>query len=240
MIVVVNRSTLVTDDVVQLMVDAVDYQLRTHVASSWSCLPESVVHLGVDSGYTPRPGDGVVTLVNDQDDATELWAARQPGVRHDFVLVRPQLDNGAGLTDGAFPISVAVSHAVIEMQINPTLGLWAAYGAQTVPVEVCDPVEGESYAVMIPARGRVLVSEFVTPSWFDPNAAPLERFSINRIITKPFDRSRTGALVTMANDGSDQTSYGDQYLPWQQNLHVFEFARRARILNVRRGGPSAA
>ena len=93
-----------------------------------------------------------------EDQGGKLWGV---------VAAKPELDNGAQVTTGDWSVSSVLSHEVLEMFVDPNCNLWANDGkGSAYSFEVCDPVEAPSYAV-----NGVSVSNFVTPSWFDPLAA---------------------------------------------------------------------
>jgi hypothetical protein len=85
--------------------------------------------------------------------------------------------------------SLTASHEVIEMVIDP-------WGNRTVPggspmagqglveilVEVCDPSGGAQWAYTV---NGYLVSDFCTPSYYDPVGAPGVRYSFTGALTAP-------------------------------------------------------
>jgi hypothetical protein len=91
--------------------------------------------------------------------------------------------------------TVAVSHEILEMVIDPTL---SDFRAGYLPngrrvnflVEICDPCQSSTYTV-----NGVAVSDFVTPSYFDPNPVTAARYTFNGSITKPRTVAPYGYLV---------------------------------------------
>ena len=122
--------------------------------------------------------------------------------------------HGVHTTDHGVPFAIvlaaddwplAVSHEFIEMLVDPS-------GTKTVPgrkmqvvdgvaqdidgqvdyvLEVCDPVEDQSYAYMIDG---VLVSDFYTPRYFDDSAAADIRYSYSGKIKRPREVGPRGYL----------------------------------------------
>jgi hypothetical protein len=85
--------------------------------------------------------------------------------------------------------TLTVSHECLEMLADPSgnrtqAGNSAANGQGRVEflVEVCDPSEAVQFAY---SANGVLVSDFYTPNFFDPVAAPGVRYSFTGAITEP-------------------------------------------------------
>lgn len=92
--------------------------------------------------------------------------------------------------------SAAVSHEVLEMLVDPTL---SKFKAATLPgssrrvnflVEVCDPCQAVAYPV-----DGVAVSDFVTPSYFEPGSGGGTQYSYQRAIDRPYGVAANGYLV---------------------------------------------
>lgn len=85
--------------------------------------------------------------------------------------------------------SLTASHEVIEMLVDP-FGNRLVAGDSPKPdqgrvqflVEACDPSEDRRYAYSV---NGVLVSDFYTPHYFDPVAAPGVRYSYTGALTAP-------------------------------------------------------
>jgi hypothetical protein len=65
MINVVNKSTLVTDDDVKVMVRAVAHQLRYDAAPAWGRTPVAISYLPDESAAPP--GSWVIAVLDDPD-----------------------------------------------------------------------------------------------------------------------------------------------------------------------------
>ena len=88
------------------------------------------------------------------------------------------------------------------MFIDPACNLWAVNGqGPAYSLEVCDPVEAPAYPV--PVNGvSVSVSNFVFPSWFDPQG------------TAPFDKKgQVTAAFTIAPGGYANYMNGGHFTP---------------------------
>ena len=94
--------------------------------------------------------------------------------------------------------SLTTSHEALEMLVDP-FGNRLIAGDSPNPdqgrvdflVEVCDPCEAADFAYT--ANG-ILVSDFYTPRYFDPVAAPAVRYSYTGALTEPRQVLRGGYL----------------------------------------------
>lgn len=90
------------------------------------------------------------------------------------------------------------SHETLEMLVDPYGNKTAAAGSPDPSqgkvnflVEVCDPCEDASFAYSI---NGILVSDFYTPNFFDPQQIPGVRYSYTGAITKPVEVLKNGYL----------------------------------------------
>ena len=94
--------------------------------------------------------------------------------------------------------SLTVSHEILEMIVDP----WgnrltpggsplAGQGMVELLVEVCDPSGDVEHSYTV---NGYLVSDFVTPSYYEPLAVPGERYSFTGAITRPRDIATGGYL----------------------------------------------
>jgi hypothetical protein len=94
--------------------------------------------------------------------------------------------------------SLTASHECLEMLADPfgdrlVAGQSPMSGQGRVEflVEVCDPSEDQAFAYQV---NDVLVSDFYTPAYFDPVAAPSVRYSFTGAVTRPREVLRGGYL----------------------------------------------
>jgi hypothetical protein len=99
------------------------------------------------------------------------------------------------------PVSVAASHELFEMVLDPMANLWADKTRRTqYAYEVCDAVEEESFKV-----DGLPMSNFVYPSWFEPFKHPRgTRFDHLGTLKAPFSMT-AGGYVIMKVDGQKIT-----------------------------------
>lgn len=169
---VVNESTVVSDDDVQTMTDAVAQQVADHLAPAWNMLGASVTFYPGGAGTAPAgawlvrvqdlsdiPGDaGYHTLVGGAPEA--------------FVFAKTITDGGGGvLTHGAmyatYCVAQVLSHEVCETMIDAKLQALADdFDSHAWLVEVGDVCNVFGYLI-----DGVQMSDFGLPSWWDPNGA---------------------------------------------------------------------
>jgi len=94
--------------------------------------------------------------------------------------------------------SLTTSHETLEMLVDPFGDRLIAgdspksgQGRVSFLVEVCDPSEAAQFAYTI---NGILVSDFYTPHYFDPVAAPGVRYSFTGAITQPRQVLKGGYL----------------------------------------------
>lgn len=152
---------------------------------------------------------GVDATVRAFPDAGSVPAGYWP-----LVVVR-DLDAGAGLHRDAGgrpnglvklrPLwSLTASHECLEMLTNPlgdrvVIGPSPAAPERQVEllVEVCDPVQAPVFGYRI---GNVLVSDFVTPSYFDFPPGFVSRYSFRETVTAPREVPPGGCLTWFEPD----------------------------------------
>lgn len=119
--------------------------------------------------------------------------APEPGLHKDFN------HQPIAYVIGGRTWSLAASHEVIEMLIDPT-GDRSVAGDAPIPgggrvdflVEACDPCQDAAFAYTVNGE---LVSDFCTQAYFDPVAAPSVRYSYCGTITKPHQVLKGGYLT---------------------------------------------
>ncbi len=155
---VINESSVVSDADIALIVPALQAQWNNDLVASWQV--EAATFDLLPTGATPPPQTSWLVFLDDTDQANKL-------AYHDLTNDGSSIAKvfAKSLADHGQSLSVAASHEICEMAIDPKLSTsyqdpsgswWAA--------EICDPVEADQYKYSI---GGVWVSDFVTPRWFD-------------------------------------------------------------------------
>src|SRR5215467_14134816 len=161
-IAVFNESTAVADADVQAMLPAFTQQWNDDIGPVWGIDKASFAF--VPANQTPPAGTWWVVFLDDSDQAGALayHDLTNEGLPISKVFVKTILGDNAS-------VSVGATHEICEMAVDPWLNsayqdpqgvFWAG--------EVCDPVEDDQYGYLI---GDILVTDFVTPTWFAPKFA---------------------------------------------------------------------
>ena len=225
LIAIVNQSTLVSDADAATMTQAVAAQVRFDAAPLWERAPAAVIFYTDPKGVPPTAhGIAIVDTIQDQpkgvlgyhteDHGGKLWGV---------VAAKPELDNGGTVMTGDWSVSTVLSHEVLEMFVDPNCNLWANDGkGSAYSFEVCDPVEAPSYTI-----SGVSVSNFVTPSWFDPLAPAGAQLDKLGHLTAPFSILK-GGYVVYESAGKEQQKYGDEFPEWRKEMKAGPAARTQR------------
>lgn len=228
---VVNQSTLVSDGDVQTMTRACAHQLRYDAAPLFGLALIPVTYTtkqALKSGAVP-PGSWVISVLDDPDQADALgWHTEEQGeLIYGRTFARPVLDNGGDALSKELSVASVLSHEVLETFADPHCNLYADSGrGYSVAYEVCDPVESDSYPVAVSGK-NVMLSNFVTPKWFDPQAAAGDTFDYMGNCSEPFEMTRGGYIVKM-RDGRVSQEFGEKYPDWRRETKKADTARAAR------------
>src|SRR3974390_713817 len=234
LIAILNQSTLVSDDDVVTMTEAVASQVRLDAAPLGDRSPAAVIFY-TDPSAVPATAHGIAlvdTIQNQPQGVLGFHTEDQGGKLGGVVAAKPELDNGGQATTGDWSVSSVLSHEVLEMFVDPNCNLWANDGkASAYSFEGCDPVEAPSYTV-----NGVSVSNFVTPSWFDPLAPATAQFDKLGLLHAPFGILK-GGYVVYETAGKEQQKFGDEFPQWRRDMKSGPLARtRRRLAQAHYGG----
>jgi hypothetical protein len=158
-IVITNISTVVSDDQVKVAIAALQKQVSNDFKGFWD-LDASLSFL--DKTAALPKGWWQIVICDDPDQAGALGyhELSENGDPLGKVFARLDLQVGSSWT-------VTLSHELLEMLADPDINV-CAEGAdgKMYALEVCDPVEADNLGYDIDG---VLLSDFVTPSWFQPS-----------------------------------------------------------------------
>jgi hypothetical protein len=227
LIAILNQSTLVSNDDATTMTGAVAQQMQVDVAPAWDRSPAAVVFYS-DASAVPQGAHGIaiVDTIKDQPKGVlGFHTEDQGGKLWGIVAAKPELDNGGKVTTGDWSVSSVLSHEVLEMYIDPNCNLWSNNDKdRAYAFEVCDPVEAPTYVV-----SGVSVSNFLTPSWFDPLAAKTAKFDKLGLLKAPFTILPGGYLV-FESAGKAQQQQGAVFPEWRREMKSNAMARTRRRL----------
>ena len=222
LIAILNQSTVVANGDVATMTQAIASQVQFDAAPIWDRAPATVVFY-TDPTAVPAAAHGIAIVDTIQDQPTGvlgLHTEDQAGQTWGVVAAKPELDNGGKVLTGDWSVSSTLSHEVLEMFVDPNCNLWANDGKGSVySLEVCDPVEAPTYTV-----SGVSVSNFVTPSWFDPLAPATAQFDKLGQLTAGFSILQGGYMVYQSK-GKEQEQWGGQYPSWRKAMKTGPMAR---------------
>lgn len=236
LIAILNQSTLVTNDQASAMTQAIATQVRMDAAPLWDRSPAAVIFY-TDPKAVPKAAHGIaiVDTIKNQPQGVLGFHTEDPGGNlWGVVAAKPELDNGGQPTTGDWSVSSVLSHEVLEMYIDPNCNLWANNNAgKAYAFEVCDPVEAPTYDV-----NGVSVSNFVTPAWFDPQAAATAQFDQLGLLHAAFGILK-GGYVVYESAGKEQQEFGDEFPDWRREMKSGPLARtRRRLAQASADSPS--
>lgn len=220
-VAVINRSAL-PDAVAAPWVEAYREQIR-RVADAWGFAPPGLALHGRDHQEEPDPAVAAIYLVNSAGDPNALGYHTAAG-RARFGYVDMTLSAAEDIP------SVVLGHELYELFVDADCARWAGPFADGthVAIEVCDPVQRDYYTVeaeLFGVRTTVAVSDFVLPSWFDPQG--VGPYAYHSPVMGPLEDSvggyhvteRNGAVVTGA---ARVKSYGRTFRRLARPGHPFD------------------
>jgi len=227
LIAILNQSTLVSNADATAMTEAIAAQVRLDAAPLWDRAPAAVIFY-TDPGAVPATAHGIAIVDTIQDQPQGVLGFHtedQGGKLWGVVAAKPELDNGGKTITGDWSVSSVLSHEVLEMFVDPNCNLWANNGTGSAySFEVCDPVEAPTYEV-----SGVSVSNFVTPSWFDPLAGLSAQFDKLGHLAAAFSILK-GGYVVYESAGKEQQQFGDEFPAWRKEMKTGPMARTRRRL----------
>ena len=230
LIYVVNEATLVSNSDAYDMCLAVNRQLREHVAPAWGLAAPCLQFV---TSTPVEPGTAALGILDDADQADDLgWHAETTaGVVYGRVFARPVLDNGGNALTNPLSVASVLSHEAIEVVLDPACNLWADAGNGTsYAQEGCDAVESDSYRVTLSAGDTTvtaMVSDFLLPAWFDPQAPKGVPRDYMGLLKAPFQVRPTGYTLTRQR-GRVSLVTGRRYPGWRRAAKAYPIARTAR------------
>lgn len=184
MIAVSNASTCLSDEQVEAVLPSLQKQVSNEFKAYWD-LDCTLSFLPKNASLTP--GWWQVAVLDDPDQAGALGyhELTNQGAPFGKIFARLDLESGSSWT-------ATLSHELLEMLADPWIN-WCAIGrdSKIYALEVCDAVEDDNLGYMIDG---VLVSDFVTPAWFEPTCA--DRLDFRQHLSKALEIARGGYIAT--------------------------------------------
>jgi hypothetical protein len=164
-IAIINQTSVLIDSQVQQAVNDLQIQIDRDFGPIWNTGANLVF---VGKGAVPPAGAWVIYMLDHSDQQGALGYHNEAGnVPVGKVFAKDDLQYHLSWT-------VTLSHETLEMLGDPEINL-TAFRQNTnttgtlFAFENCDSVEDDSLGYKI---NNTLVSDFVTPAWFDPAATP--------------------------------------------------------------------
>lgn len=192
-IAITNASTCLTDSQVAAAIPALQRQVTLDFRGYWDVdcqLTSLPSHLPLVEGWWQ------ILVTDDPDQAGALGYHELTSHGSPLGKVFAGLDL---LSGGSW--TVTLSHELLEMLADPWIN-WCAQASdgKVYALEVCDPVEADKMGYEIDG---VLVSDFITPSWFQPNleSTMAEQLDFKGRIKKPLELAAGGYISILGSDG---------------------------------------
>ena len=184
-IAITNVSTCLSDGQVEAVIPALQRQVSLDFKAYWEVECE-LTFLPKEKPLTEGWWQISVTDNPDQAGALGYHELTSRGTPLGKVFAALDLQSGGSWT-------VTLSHELLEMLADPWIN-WCAQGpdGKIYALEVCDAVEADNLGYKI---GEVLVSDFITPSWFEPTRT--NRVDFKRRISKPLQLASGGYISVL-------------------------------------------
>jgi len=180
----VNKSTVVPDSEVAAVAAALQVQVTRDFGPIWKCTAEVVA---VPTGGTPPAHAWLMEVQNNAPSSMQGVLGYHSADNQD----NPEAFDFAATSKGYNePWSVVASHEMVELladqwAVNCVFVQTSDTAGTLYPLETADPVEGAAAGYLI---DNVLVSDFITPAWFDNQLAPgSTKFDFCGHLTKPLE-----------------------------------------------------
>jgi hypothetical protein len=181
---IINQSTVVADtDIKPHLIDfqnAVTYDFAPY----WN----ELVWLRFVGSGPPYPGSWWIAILDNSDQAGALGY-------HDLSADNLPLAKVFAKSDKDFGLNwqVTFTHELFEMLADSFI----VYSAQNMTdgkiyaLEVADPCEDDSQAYQ---RGSSMISDFITPDWFEGNLSGAGRFDFQHLLSTPYSILKGGYM----------------------------------------------
>ena len=222
MIYVINKSTVASDATVKKWCAALRIQVKRDFAPAWGLVKPPALRFRRSTLFIPRTSRvWIIAVLDNADQAGALGYHSTDDRGRPYARVFVQTAQEYGVEP-----STTFSHEVLETYGDPDVSQWADTGhGYQVPVEVCDAVEGDSYAI-----NGVQVSNFLTPVWFGENSNGPRDFMMKT--PGPFELAPGGYTVRQYSSGKVDQVFGEranrEYVAAKDHSQLGRSGRRRR------------
>lgn len=207
-----NRSTVVSDSDVKLIVNAVNV-LLPEFANAWQIQCPTVVF------SSSSPTDWIFHMIDEdtsEPDALAYHTEEQDDV-DGYILCKAVLDNEGVILykDLKTPtIASALFHEIAEALMDPYCNTWWINDSDNklYATEVCDPVQDSIITVQLNTGQTVGLSNFIYPAWANSQATT-ERFDFLKLLNKPFTLAKGGYVVVLDPTTGQTTNIFGELMP---------------------------
>jgi len=210
-IAVTNASTCLNDAQVEAVLPALQQQVSLDFRGYWDLDCALTFH---DEENKLPAGWWQIVVTDDPDQAGALGyhEMTSAGAPLGKVFAGLDLESGASWT-------VTLSHELLEMLADPWIN-WCAQGSdgRVYALEVCDAVEADELGYEIEG---VLVSDFVTPKWFETTEA--DRVDFKEHVAKALELA-AGGYIGVLDPGKGWT----QVMAASGEMRIPQGSRRQR------------
>lgn len=184
----INRSTVLDDAAVAAWVTGLQRQITEDFYPIWG-RDARVIFTGREG--RPHAGTWWAVVTDDADQAGVLGY-------HDVTNAGDPLLHIFAATALRFGLSptVTASHEILESLADAGIDKCIQIGATFYAYEICDPCELDSFGY---EKAGILVSDFVTPAWFDGQVGDVCDFG--RHIGRPRELLAGGYISVFRNGG---------------------------------------
>ena len=239
----------VTQSLAQTMAVALTTYMTQFVAPAWGWTPVATVWYPTVAAAPSGVGVALIEVVPNiagTPNGVLGWHDEEGGRVKLYIETDPVYSNGGvTLYDSSNPQNVTVlsviAHELCEARGDWDANLWSDDPTQNpqgeTAMELCDGCEDGILTLTVarPSDGALLkvgLSNFLWPSWFDPQAAAGTRLDQLGACKAPFHRTAGGykinRQVVASSEGQDTTSptsykivreYGPAYPAWKRAKH---------------------
>ena len=205
-VAITNASTCLSDKQVAAAIPALQRQVTLDFRAYWDADCQ-LTFLSKEESLAEGWWQISVTDNPDQAGALGYHELTSRGTPLGKVFAGLDLQTGGSWT-------VTLSHELLEMLADPWIN-WCAQASdgRIYALEVCDAVEADRLGYKIDG---VLVSDFITPAWFEPTQA--DRVDFKRRVLKPLQLA-PGGYISVRDESGGWTQVAAQGesaapIPW--------------------------
>ena len=201
-IAVINATTVLKDNDLKAMMDAVQVQVHRDFYPAWGI--DANLNF-VAKGKKPPVNMSWIAVLDTADQAGALGYhdVTNEGLPLGKVFAKTTVDDGG-------KVSVTLSHEVLEMLADPDVNLLCEIRSgrtrRYFAYEVCDAVEADNLGYDI---NGVTVSNFVTPAYFETFLPKGRQFDFRGQLSAPIPAMMPGGYLAFEQNGSWQQIFAD-------------------------------